>query len=174
MQPWPRSRQVKFFGPPRLEGSTYGTENGGDVQSVTEAPGTSPIPEEVLHFKPEEQVKLKKSVISKCLQEAPSGSSQGPRGCSKEIFRVCLENSELLSLLHFAAQDFAHGEVPLEVIQFFTLVSMTAVGEPFRQCQICSARGNCWSSVRAVGATISSVMSRPSSLSPTHRVMTEA
>ena len=71
-----------------------------------------PIPEEVLRFRPEEQVKLKKSVFSKCFREAPSGSSPDPGGCSNEILRVRLEDGELLSLLHFAAQDFARGEVP--------------------------------------------------------------
>ena len=101
-------------GPARHDGSTFGTENGGDVQS----------------FAGKRKLKLKKSVFSKCLQEAPSGNSPGPGGCSNEILRVCLEDGELLSLLHFAAQDFARGEVPLEVTQFFTLASMTAVRNP--------------------------------------------
>ena len=43
---------------------------------------------------------------------------------------MSLEDGELLSLLHFAAQDFARGEVPLGVTQFFTLASMTAVRKP--------------------------------------------
>ena len=80
-----------------------------------------PIPEAVFRVRPEEQVKLKKSVFSKCLQEAISGSSPGPGLCSNEILRVCLEDGELLSLLHFAAQDLARGEVPLEVTPLPTL-----------------------------------------------------
>ena len=40
---------------------------------------------------------------------------------------MCLEDGELLTLLHFAAQDFARGEVPPEVMQLFTLASMTAI-----------------------------------------------
>ena len=43
---------------------------------------------------------------------------------------VCLDDSELLSLLHFAAHELPHGEIPLEVTRFVTLASMTAVRKP--------------------------------------------
>ena len=58
---------------------------------------------------------------------------------------MCLEDGELLSLLHFAAQDFARKEVFVEVTQFFTLASMTAVRKP-------DGAGNChWHSVSPSG-----------------------
>ena len=39
-----------------------------------------PIPEEVLDFRPEASLRLKKTVFSRCLREAPSGSSSGLGG----------------------------------------------------------------------------------------------
>ena len=57
----------------------------------------------------EQQVKLKKYVFfSNCLREAPSKNSPTQRDC--------LEDCELLSLLHFAEQNSARGEIPPEII----------------------------------------------------------
>ena len=115
---------------PRLDGSTLAPrteETFNLLQGRRPQEQVRPIPEEVLRFRPEQQLKFKKSVFSKCLREAPSGSSPGPGGCSNEVLRVCLEDGELLSLLHFAAQDFARGEVPPEITHLFTLASMTAI-----------------------------------------------
>ena len=58
------------------------------------------------------------------------------------ILRVCVDDGELLRLLRFAAQDFARGEIPLEVTQFFTLASMTAVRKPDGG-ERCIATGYC-------------------------------
>ena len=67
-----------------------------------------PIPEEVLVFRPEVPLRLKKSTFSQCLREAPSGSSPGPGGCSNEILRVCLDDSELLQLFMLATMTTLH------------------------------------------------------------------
>ena len=58
----------------------------------------------------------RKKVFCKCLQEAPSGSAS--------ILRVCLDDGELLQLLHLAAQDFAR---PAEVARLFMMATITAI-----------------------------------------------
>ena len=52
-----------------------------------------PIPEEVLNFRPEAPLRLKKTVFSQCLREAPSGSSF-------EILLVCMDDGELPVVVH--------------------------------------------------------------------------
>ena len=43
--------------------------------------------------------------------EAPTGSSSGPGGCTNEMLKVCLDNTEALHLLTSAAEDFARSSV---------------------------------------------------------------
>ena len=72
-------------------------------------------------------VVLSRKIFTKCLQEASSGSSPGPGGCTNEMLRVCLDDGELFQLLYFAAQDFADGSAPTEVCQALTRATMTAL-----------------------------------------------
>ena len=87
----------------------------------------SSIPEEVQDFVPEHRLILDASKFAKCLQTAPSGCSPGPGGCTNEILKVCLEDSETLELLTSAAEDFARATVPREVSECFMLATMTAL-----------------------------------------------
>ena len=66
-------------------------------------------------------------MFAKCSREAPSGSAPGPGGCTNEMLRVCLDDGEVLQLLHLAAQDFAQGRAPAEASHVFTPASMTAL-----------------------------------------------
>ena len=54
-------------------------------------------------------------LFTKCLQSAPSGVSAGPGGCTNEMLRVCLDDTEVLQLLFRAAEDFARTNVPESV-----------------------------------------------------------
>ena len=83
------------------------------------------IPQEVLEYSPERPVVLSRKIFTKCLQEAPSGSSPCPGGCTNEMLRVCLDDGELFQLLYLASQDFADGSAPAEVCQALTRSTMT-------------------------------------------------
>ena len=69
-------------------------------------------------------------IFAKCLRTAPSGSSPGPGGCSNEILRVCLDDTETLLLLTAAAEDVARASVPPDVFRVFMLARMTALQKP--------------------------------------------
>ena len=57
------------------------------------------IPQRVLEYSPKRPVVLSRKIFTKCLQEAPSGSSPCPGGCTNEMLRVCLDDGELFQLL---------------------------------------------------------------------------
>ena len=69
---------------------------------------------------------------SRPLREAPSGSSPGPGGCSNEMLKVCLDNTEALHILISAAGDFGRLSVPDCIFQAFTMATMTAHQKPDR------------------------------------------
>ena len=83
----------------------------------------SPIAEEVMQFSPAHPVALKAKIFMKCLSGAPLGSAPGPGGCTNEMLRVCLEDSELLQLLRLAAEDFARGTAPEEAMTRFKMAT---------------------------------------------------
>ena len=102
-------------------------ETLGELRGRRPQERESPIPEGVQDFFPEHHLILDASRFAKCLQTAPSGSSPGPGGCTNEILKVCLEDSETLALLTSAAEDFARATVPREVSECFMLATMTAL-----------------------------------------------
>ena len=87
----------------------------------------SPIPQQVIDYQPESPFQLDGEIFVKCLRTAPSGTSPGPGGCTNEMLRVCLDDTETLELLVSAAEDFARAETPQEVSKSFMLASMTAL-----------------------------------------------
>ena len=60
-------------------------------------------------------------------RSSPSGVAPGPGRCTNEMWRVCLEDQETLSLLFEAAEDFARGQVPPVVCRSLMLGTMTAL-----------------------------------------------
>ena len=101
-------------------------ETLGELRGRRPQERESPVPEGVQDFFPEHHLILD-ARFAKCLQTAPSGSSPGPGGCTNEILKVCLEDSETLALLTSAAEDFARATVPREVSECFMLATMTAL-----------------------------------------------
>ena len=69
-------------------------------------PQVMPLPPEVSEFTPDNPTDLSWKMFTKCVREAPSASAPGPDGCTNEMLRVCLDDGEVLQLLHLAAQDF--------------------------------------------------------------------
>ena len=63
------------------------------------------IPQAVVDFVPESPLQLDAKIFAKCLRTAPSGNAPGPRGCTNEMLRVCLDDMETLALLTSAAED---------------------------------------------------------------------
>ena len=89
-----------------------------------------PIPQEVLDHVPIAEVNLNAKLFATCLREAPSGSSPGPGGCTNEMLKVCLDNTEALHLLTSAAEDFARSSIPDCIFKAFTMATMTALQKP--------------------------------------------
>ncbi len=87
-----------------------------------------PIPREVLDFVPDQVLDLDQQEFVKCLRTSPSGSAPGPGGCTNELLRVCLDDSELLQLLFLAAEDLARGNAPPAAKPFMT-ATMTALSK---------------------------------------------
>ena len=54
----------------------------------------NPIPQDVIDHQPESPLQLDGKVFSKCLRTAPSGSSPGNGGCTNEMLRVYLDDTE--------------------------------------------------------------------------------
>ena len=79
---------------------------------------------------PTAEVSLSAKLFATCLREAPSGSSPGPGGCTNEMLKVCLDNTEALHLLTSAAEDFARSSVPDCIFEAFTMATMTALQKP--------------------------------------------
>ena len=80
-----------------LTGAFLASRNSGTLAELRGRPSEereSSIPEEVQDFVPEHRLILDASKFAKCLQTAPSGFSPGPGGCTNEILKVCLEDSE--------------------------------------------------------------------------------
>ena len=93
-----------------LTGAALAPKNEATVQELrTRRPQeeVQPIPQEVLDHVPIAEVNLNAKLFATCLREAPSGSSPGPGGCTNEMLKVCLDNTETLHLLTSAAEDFA-------------------------------------------------------------------
>ena len=63
-------------------------------------------------FQPQSPLQLDSKLFAKCLREAPSGSSPGPRGCTNEMLRLCLEDKICFSCRTQPVRDFASGAVP--------------------------------------------------------------
>ena len=85
------------------------------------------IPPAVLAFVPERPLEQDFSLFIKCLQSPPSGRSPGPGGCSNEMWRVCLDDFEVLQLFFRAAEDFARADVPDGTRAAFMSATMTAL-----------------------------------------------
>ena len=81
----------------------------------------------MLDFVPQHPLILDSSKFAKFLRTAPTGSSPWPGGCTNEILKVCLEDTETLELLTSAAGDFARATVPRKMSECFMLASMTAL-----------------------------------------------
>ena len=105
----------------------HGVSSGSKEQRNIRFVAREKIPQRVLEYSPERPVVLSRKIFTKCLQEVPSGSSPGPRDCTNEMLRVCLDGGELFQLLYLAAQDFADGSAPAEVRQALTRATMTAL-----------------------------------------------
>ena len=88
------------------------------------------IAPEIAEFVPTREFGMDVPLFAKCLRSAPSGSSPGPGGCSNEILRVCLDDTDTLLLLTAAAEDFARASVSGEVFRVFMLARMTALQKP--------------------------------------------
>ena len=82
------------------------------------------IPQAIIDHIPESPLQLDAKLFAKCLQTAPPGSALGPGGCTNEMWRVCLDDEETLSLLTSEAEDFASAETP-PAAQSFMLATMT-------------------------------------------------
>ena len=86
----------------------------------------SPIPQHVLDFAPECELKLEPKVFATCLRTALCGSSPGPGGCTYEMLKVCLNDNDTLQLLTLAAEDFARAQTPATTGAFM-MTTMTAL-----------------------------------------------
>ena len=85
------------------------------------------ISQEVIDHVPEAPLQLEVKVFAKCLRTAPSGSApQVQGGCTNEMLRVCLDDSETMTLLASAAEDFARAET-LDVTRSFMLATLTSL-----------------------------------------------
>ena len=91
----------------------------------------------VLAFVPEHPLELDFSLFTKCLQSAPSGRSPGPGGCSNEMWRVCLDDYEVLQSLFRAAEDFTRADIPDGTRVALMSATMTALQKPD------GGQGNC-------------------------------
>ena len=58
------------------------------------------------------EVSQSAKMFDTCLKEPPSSLSPGPGGCTNEMLKVSLDNTEALHLLTSAAEDFAGSSVP--------------------------------------------------------------
>ena len=116
---------------PYFDGGTVHTKDGGDFQLVRGQGHKSQSDrlERKCWLSHPRSLQLQK-VYFKCLLEAPFGSAFGPGDCSNEIFCVCLDDGDILQLLHLTAQDFARGEAPQEVTRLFMMATLTAPSKP--------------------------------------------
>ena len=89
-----------------------------------------PIPQDVLEFVPIPEVNLNANLFATCLRAAPSGSFPRLGGCTHEMLKVCLDNTEAVHLLTSAAEDFARSSVPDCIFKAFTMATMTALRKP--------------------------------------------
>ena len=97
-----------------------GAERAG-VQGATRTHKCCAGTQERSHFAAEVNVNAK--LFATCLREAPSGSSPGPGGCTNEMLKVCLDNTEALHLLTSAAEDFARSSIPDNIFKAFTMAT---------------------------------------------------
>ena len=122
----PRARQ-------ELTGAALAPKNEATLQELrAQRPQeqVQPILQEVFDFVPTAEVNLNAKLFATCLREAPSGSSPGPGGCTNEMLKVCLDNTEALHLLTSAAEDFARSSIPHCIFKAFTMATMTALQKP--------------------------------------------
>ena len=71
----------------------------------------SSFPQHALDSVPECVLKLDAKVFAYCFRSVPCGSSPGPGGCTYEMVKVCLNDSDTLQLLTVAAEDFARAGI---------------------------------------------------------------
>ena len=105
-----------FESPARIDRRIFGSEERGHVvvelRRKQPQEVLSPIPQDVFGYVPENELKLDAKLFATCLRSAPCGSSPGPGGCSHEMLKVCLTDSDTLQLLTAAAEDFARAKTP--------------------------------------------------------------
>ena len=70
------------------------------------------IPEQMLHFTPEQALEIDKNVFVSCLRGASSGTAPGSGECTNGMLRVCFDDIEILQWRTSAAKDFARGMAP--------------------------------------------------------------
>ena len=75
---------------------------------------------------PERPVDLDADLFQ-CLPSASSGAAPGPRGCTKEMLKVCLDDREVLQFLFRIAEDAARVEMQESVGRAFMSTTMTAL-----------------------------------------------
>ena len=98
-------------------------ETFGELRGRRAQERESPIPQSA-GFRSSVTVILDSSKFAKCFQTAPTGSSLGPGGCTNEILKVCLEDTERFELLTSAAENLVRAIVPRDVSVCSVLISI--------------------------------------------------
>ena len=83
-----------------------------------------------MEFVPDRPLELDLKLFTNYLQNAPSGCAPGPGGCTNEMLRTCLDDSEVFQLLFRAAEDCASASMPETVRRAFMSASKTALQKP--------------------------------------------
>ena len=68
--------------------------------------------------------------FSKCLSSTSSGSASGPGGCTYEMLKVCLGDTEATHLLFHAPEELARAKAPEPVTRAFMTATVTALRKP--------------------------------------------